>query len=88
MKKDTLRLVFVFSIVVALGVALLHVSQEVQDVKNQISFARHIAEKEKIKTNMLAAEFSYLTRPERLQTLMDAYDEARQKKEAPSKNER
>lgn len=76
MRNDTMRIIFIFSIVIFLAGLSLVVSQRVQNTKSQIAKLEKQTKKNILETKMLRAEFAYLTRPSRLNALMNAYEKA------------
>lgn len=76
MTADTARLLVVYAIALALGAALLSVSRSVQETERALEKTERETAQTLQAAHMLEVEWHYLSRPERLEALMRARQDA------------
>ena len=75
MRYDTVCIIILCALALALGGALLAVSQEVQDTQTEIARLERETQDAQERIHALEVEWHALNRPDRLEALMEAHDD-------------
>jgi hypothetical protein len=74
--SDTARILCVYALAIALGAGLLITSQTVQNTERRLAELHAETQAAHQEAHLLEVEWHYLSRPERLETLMEGHDDA------------